>query len=324
MGNTINFSDFIGTSSGDESQMLGKFLYFSLANLLVKKVDLEELCLKMNIPYAGGKRVSAGDAFRSATGDIRQRIVARHGAETTIYMVYCRDNKRSANSYSRELVKETLNRQTNQYEKLANIAFDKTAEMMYCDNMVFDSDVDVYSCCRRAEELFELHKECANRKQIETICSSFLQSMEAVKVSVNGHMYFVPSTFMGQVDVFEDFITQLGEKNQENTPLTVNSFYIIDDEKQRGKMAEEVYLALKKEIETYQNRCDHFIKSGCQSPSVMERWVLKVSGLEARKRRYEKILRQEVDGLNEDFSALKLLSQELQVRADMLRLQKAA
>ena len=67
MGNTINFNDFIGTSGGDESLMLGKFLYYSLASLLVKKVDLEELCLKMNIPYTGGKRVSAGDAFRSAT-----------------------------------------------------------------------------------------------------------------------------------------------------------------------------------------------------------------------------------------------------------------
>lgn len=324
MGNTINFNDFIGTSSGDESKMLGKFLYFSLANLLVKKADLEELCLKMNIPYTVGKRVSAGDAFRSATGDIRQRIVVNHGGETTIYMVYCRDNRRSASGYSRELVKETLNRQTNQYEKLANITFDKATEMIYCDNMVFDPDIDVYGCCRQAEELFELYKECANRKQIETICTGFLQSIEAVKLSVNGHMYFVPNTFMGQVDTFEDFITGLGEKNQKGTPLMVNSFYIIDDEKQRGKMAEEVYLALKKEIEKYQDRCDYFIKSGCNSPAVMERWAAKVHGLEARKRRFEEILQREIIGLNDDFSTLKLLSQELQVRADTIRFQKAA
>lgn len=324
MGNTINFNDFIGTSGGDESLMLGKFLYYSLASLLVKKVDLEELCLKMNIPYTGGKRVSAGDAFRSATGDIRQRIVVNHGGETTIYMVYCRDNKRAANGYSRELVKETLNQQTNQYEKLANITFDKSDGRIYCDNMVYDPDVDVYACCRRAEELFELYKECANRRQIETTCTNFLRSIDAVKLSVNGHLYFAPRTYMAQVDVFEDFITGLGEVNQNDTPLTVNSFYIMDDEKQRGKMAEEVYLMLKKEIETYQDRCDHFIKSGCQSPSVMERWALKVNGLETRKRRYEEILRQEIVGLNDDFSALKLLSQELQVRSSMLRVQGAA
>ena len=45
-------------------------------------------------------------------------------------------------------------------------------------------------------------------------------------------MYFVPRTYMEKVDVFEDFISLLSGLNQNNTPLVVNSFYIIDDEKQ--------------------------------------------------------------------------------------------
>lgn len=323
MGNTINFNDFIGTSNG-EGEMLGKFLYFSLANLLIKRSDLEEISMELNIPYMESNRVSAGDAFKSATSDIRQRIVVNHGSGTAIYIAYCRDNKHSANGYSRELVKETLNQQTNQYEKLANITFDKRDGAIYCDNLVSDLDIDVQVLCRRAEELFDLYKQCANRKQIETVCTNFLKSIEAVKLSVNGHLYFVPRTYMAQVDVFEDFITRLGEKNQNDTPLTVNSFYIIDDEKQRGKMAEEIYLTLKKEIEKYQDRCDYFIKSGSQSPAVMERWALKIRGLEERKRRYEEVLRRELDGLDDDFSTLKLLSQELQVRANAIRFQKAA
>ena len=324
MGNTINFNDFIGTSSGDEGKMLGKFLYFSLANLLVKKADLEELCLKMNIPYTVGKRVSAGDAFRSATGDIRQRIVVNHGGETTIYMVYCRDNRRSASGYSRELVKETLNRQTNQYEKLANITFDKATEMIYCDNMVFDPDIDVYGCCRQAEELFELYKECANRKQIETICVNYLRGLEATKLSITGHMYFVPRTHMDKVDVFEEFIGLLGGLNRRETPLMVNSFFIIDDEKQRSKMTEEFYAAVKKEIATYQERADYLIKSGSQSPAVMDRWVLKIQALEEKKKHYEGVLRRELDGLDDEFSTLKFLGQELQMRAQSIRFQKAA
>jgi hypothetical protein len=56
----------------------------------------------------------------------------------------------------------------------------------------------------------------------------------------------------------------------------------------------------------------------------MERWVLKVRGLEERKRHYEEILRRELNGLDEEFSTLKLLSQELQVRANAIHLQKAA
>ena len=81
---------------------------------------------------------------------------------------------------------------------------------------------------------------------------------------------------MDKVDAFEDFITLLGGMNRKGTPLMVNSFYIIDDEKQRGKMTEEFYAAVKKDISTYQEKLDYFIKSGCQSPAVIDRWTLKV------------------------------------------------
>ena len=47
-------------------------------------------------------------------------------------------------------------------------------------------------------------------------------------------------------------------------------------------MTEEFYLAVKKEIAAYQEKCDYFIKSSSQSPAVMERWVLKVQALEER------------------------------------------
>lgn len=98
---------------------------------------------------------------------------------------------------------------------------------------MLDDAVDVQGCCRKAEELFELYQRCANRKQIETICVNFLRGMEATKLSVTGHMYFVPRTFMERVDIFEDFITLLSGLNKKQTPLLVNSFYIIDDAKQR-------------------------------------------------------------------------------------------
>lgn len=186
-------------------------------------------------------------------------------------------------------------------------------------NLVLDDAVDVQGCCRKAEELFELYQRCANRKQIETICVNFLRGMEATKLSVTGHMYFVPRTFMERVDIFEDFITLLSGLNKKQTPLVVNSFYIIDDAKQRDKMTEEFYLAVKKEIAAYQEKCDYLIKSSSQSPAVMERWVLKVQALEEKKRHYEGVLQRELDGLDDEFSVLKLLSQELQVRANGIR-----
>lgn len=103
-----------------------------------------------------------------------------------------------------------------------------------------------------------------------------------------------------------------------------NSIYIIDDAKQRQKMTEEFYSAVKKEISEYQERADYFIKSGCQSPSVMDRWVLKIRSLEGKKQHYEDVLRRELDGLDDDFATLKLLSQELSFRAQAIRAKKAA
>ena len=77
-----------------------------------------------------------------------------------------------------------------------------------------------------------------------------------------------------------------------------------------------------KEILEYQDKCDYFIKSGSNSPAVMDRWVLKVQALEERKRHYEAVLRQELNGLDDEFSTLKFLAQELQLRANSLRAQK--
>jgi len=89
-------------------------------------------------------------------------------------------------------------------------------------------------------------------------------------------------------------------------------------------MTEEFYAAVKKEIATYQERCDYLIKSGSQSPAVMDRWVLKVRALEEKKQHYEKVLRRELDGLDDEFGTLKFLAQELQLRANSVRLQKVA
>lgn len=324
MNTVLDMKDFIGTSQGDKAHMLGKFLYFSLSSLLIDREALKKLCEDTGIPYAGGTRLSVGDAFRSATGDIRERIPVTSMGETNIYLAYCRDNRHTNDVLSRELVKETLNQKTNQYEKLANISYDKRDGVFRCDNLVPDAAVDVRGCCRRAEELFELYKICANRKQVETICVSYLRSLEATKLSITGHMYFVPRTFMDKVDAFEDFITLLGGMNRKGTPLMVNSFYIIDDEKQRGKMSEEFYAAVRKEIAAYQERADYLIKSGSQSPAVMDRWVLKIQGLEEKKKHYEQVLRRELDGLDDEFGMLKFMAQELQVRAQNLRIKKAA
>ena len=76
-------NDFVAASQGDAQNMLGKFLYFSLSNLLVEKVQLSELCESMGISYSGGTRLSVADAFRSATGTSRSASPSRLPARQT-------------------------------------------------------------------------------------------------------------------------------------------------------------------------------------------------------------------------------------------------
>ena len=264
------------------------------------------------------------DAFKSATGDIRDRVTVRRDGAQRFYQIYCRDNKSTREVISRELVKETVNQHTNQYEKLANIHYDRADQRFGYDDLSYDDDVDAMKYCRQAERLFDLYQTCANRKQIETICMKYLCTMDATKVNVNGHVYFVPRYTMDQVVVFETFFEELSRLNRNNTPLSANSIYLIDDAKQRDKMTEEFYLAVKKDIIRYQERADYFIQSGCSSPSTMERWVVKIQELEEKKRHYEDILRRELSGLDDEFQSLRLLSQELSLRARGLRAKRAA
>jgi len=325
MGDEIRLENLTGAASGDKEHMLGKLLYFSLPSLLVDRQALSNLCDSMGIYCYGGGRVSVVDAFRSATGDVRDRIVSKASGDTRIYLVYCRDNRRTTTgTISRELVKETLNEDTNRYEKLANISLERNSGYFGYDNIAYDGEIDAGKYCRRAEELFELYQTCANRRQVETICLNFLRGLEATKLSVNGHLYFVPRHSMEKVDIFEDFIAAVSTLNKSDTLLIANSIFVIDDAKQRGKMTEEFYAAVKKEIAEYQERADYLIRSGCGSPAILDRWVLKIGALEEKKRHYETILRRELDGLDDEFTALKGYSQELRLRAQGIRARKAA
>ena len=325
MSDEIRLENFMGVASGEKANMLGKLLYFSLSSLLIDRQALADLCESMGIYYAGAKRLSVVDAFRSATSDVKDRIVSKASGSTKIYLVYCRDNQRvSYGNVSRELVKETLNADTNRYEKLANINLDRNSGYFGYDNLVFDAEVDAGKYCRKAEEMYELYQTCATRKQVETICMNFLRTMEATKLSINGHLYFIPRHRMERVDIFEDFVAALATLNKTENPLLANSIYVIDDAKQRDKMTEEFYAAVKKEIAEYQERADYLIKSGCASPAILDHWVLKIGALEEKKRHYENILRRELDGLDDEFAALKGYSQELTIRARGIRSRKAA
>ena len=79
-----NMSNFMAVK-GDSGDVLGK-------NILIEKPVLEQLCQTMDLPYSKGGRLNEADAFRSATGDIRDRKTQG----SSIFKIYCRDNEKSS------------------------------------------------------------------------------------------------------------------------------------------------------------------------------------------------------------------------------------
>lgn len=175
-----------------------------------------------------------------------------------------------------------------------------------------------YEYCEKAAELFDLYRTCVHRGQTETVLEHQLVRMQATKVC-HGKIYFCPRSHMEYVDIFEQYVEELCRNNRNpGSTLMVNSLFVVDDAKQREKMAGEFYDALKKEIALYADKIDYLISSGSQSPAIMNRWVLKVNGLEEKKRNYEGILQREFETLSDEFAMLRLQAQELTVRARKL------
>ena len=321
---TTNPNNFmIVQNSTDESRLLGKFLYYSLADVLVKKEDFERICNALDFPYAG-RRISTVDAFRNATGKVTRRTVSGSGGTQEIFRIYCRDNQRDGNLYSRELVRETVGLRTNRYDKLANICYDRDADRMYHDIVEDDPALDVEQLCRSMEQKFLIFRECLGRSQIDTILLHYLETLDALPISVYGKLYFVPRDKMHRIDLFEDFLEELNRANQNDKALVVNSFFVADDDKQRDKMTSEFYTLVRKEAQEYQERAAYLIDSGCQSASIMERWIRRIHELEQKKQRYEALFRKELSETDAEFGSLALYSQELQVRVDGIRMLKAA
>lgn len=323
---TPTMKNFVAVNDDGEG-VLGKLLYFSLSSILVDKDELTQICDEIGFPVSIGKRVALADAFRSATGDIYDSKTVKTSAYAEVFKVYCRDNQPEKGVISRELIKETLDIRTNNYKKLANITFSKDYGVSY-DCLVYDEHVDAALYCREAIDLYELYQVCVGRKQVETLLRSFVESLSAVKLLVHGHMYFVPREYMHKLDVFEHLIERLEESNRHGNPkrmpMDSNSMYVVDNAKQREKMAAAFYRSVRRDIAEYQERANYLIQSGSESAAVMERWVVKISGLEQKKREYEAILKRELNDIDDEFSTLGFLSQELQIRARGLRRSRAA
>lgn len=53
MGDILKMENFMGIKEGN-TEILGKFLYFSLSNLLVERDKLTEICTDMGLPIKPG------------------------------------------------------------------------------------------------------------------------------------------------------------------------------------------------------------------------------------------------------------------------------
>ena len=214
---------------------------------------------------------------------------------------------------SSELVKEEQGRSTNSYTKLMNIEFDKSNESIRFCNKDYCSDVEIDGFCDETLRLYQLYRMCYNSNHIETVLEDLLHTMQANKISIRGRIFFVPKQNLGSL--FEDYVSAIASKNRNIGDVTCNSMFVVDDEKQRAKMKEEFYANYKRSIEEYQERIQNFILNGGNSIAVIDRWLKRIDDLKAKKAAYEDVLQQQLNDLNDDFSALDVQAQELAIRS---------
>lgn len=312
----------INSADGQCEEILGKYMYYSLPKLAVKKEKLEEICSELQFPVSVCGCASVSDAFRSATGDIYDRKEETSGGETIIHRIYCRDNRRTGNgTLSRELIDETLHENTNSYRKLANITLDKGKSEICLSDIDVSSPWDIYGYYERATHLFELYRDCVGGSGIETMAEKYIAAMHSIGISARGHHYFVPKEYMRKIELLEDFMESVAQENlftyrdgRNSKYISINSMYVADDEKQRRKMANEFCIDVNKRIDEYQERIEHLIRNGNTNETILARWELKIQTLEARKREYETILRQDLSGMDEKYTLLKDTCEQFRLR----------
>ena len=293
----------------NNEKILGKLLYFSLSDPLIEKEQLQDICNNLDFPFTDGLRTSPANAFKSATSDIYERVADKKG----IYKVYCKDNKRTdKNIISRELIKETLGENTNKHQRLANLSFNVEKNRFLIKNIDFNCYVDVNKCCIRVEELFNIYKKCLTKEQIEGMIERYICSMNALKISINGKLFFIPKSHIHMVDLLENFIFELNRYSSNNQNSIINSISVSDTEKQREKISVEFYTNIRKDIEKCQERINYLINSSSESTAIMQRWANKVDTLSEKKILYEKILKRDLTDLDSEIFTLNDLLQNLQ------------
>ena len=313
MNNSMEQFMAIHSEDGTNGDILGKYMYYSLPKLIVKAERVREICDQIGFPIMVNENISVTDAFRSATGEIHDRIEEPYGSEIKVCRIYCRDNKRvDTDVLSRELIEETLYESTNSYRKLANITLDKMSGEMVLSDVDFTSARDILGYFEQAEKLFRLYQDCVGNRSIETMAEKYIFGLHAISISARGHHYFVPKAYMHGINLLEDFMELVGRENlftystgRDAKYISINSMYVADDAKQRGKMSREFYLDMGREIEEYQRRIIKLIQSGNSSQKILDRWELKIQSLESKKREYEDILKQDLSGVDEEFTMLR-------------------
>lgn len=208
-----NMENFIAVQEKTDG-IIGKFLYYSTSNILIERSKFIEIGQSFGLPKYKPAKDSKSGIYRTATTAIKDRIQVKDGNGTQVYRIYCRDNKKEDTTHIyRELVKETMNSRTNEYKKLANIIFDKETETIYCDNKVYDVDVNVQEYCRRAMELYERLCTCYTTDHVESVIQDQLDRMQANKISIHGNLYFIPNPYLPLLNILEDYIDAISKHN---------------------------------------------------------------------------------------------------------------
>ena len=152
-------------------------VYYSLSDVLIDLAEFEKIRAACNIGGRAGTRISAANAFRAATGDVKGRVeIGGYSGK-----VYFRDNKQRKGWISRELVMEEPDDHTNLYTKVANVVFNRNTEALSLETVSYTHLIEeINSVAKRkviSSALAILKKRGRNSKNGKSVIWIFVISM---------------------------------------------------------------------------------------------------------------------------------------------------
>jgi len=184
-------NNLIALKGGNNENILGNLVWFSVSDLDILREDLVKLAQHASLPekYVPAP-IRPTDAFRRATSEVGG-VINAGGDQTTVLMV--REVLSDEERVVRHLIKEVRDKKNVRlsYDQVGVIEFDRRAEAV--TGAAYEDSAK--SAVAKAKKLFDRYRDYYGADHIRRMLKAALDDCQAVGVRPSGGVYFVPRQY---------------------------------------------------------------------------------------------------------------------------------